>query len=79
MSKCPSLRSLDEERAEIAYSRRQVKHTLYEDPVTHQFALIKLPNKFIDGDPLDIPPTDRWFATREEAIASLAELLNLEE
>jgi hypothetical protein len=56
-----------------------VKHTLYEDPITHRFALIKLPDKFMDGDPLHVPPTDRWFATREEAIASLAELLNLED
>jgi hypothetical protein len=56
-----------------------VKHTLYEDPVTHRFALIKLPDKFIDGDRVHIPPTNRWFATREEAVASLAELLNLED
>jgi hypothetical protein len=56
-----------------------VKHTLYEDPVTHQFALIRLPEKFIEGDTLPIPPTDRWFASREEAIASLFELLNLED
>jgi hypothetical protein len=56
-----------------------VKHTLYEDPITHRFALIKLPDKFLDGDPLHIQPTDRWFATRDEAIASLPELLDLEE
>jgi hypothetical protein len=56
-----------------------VKHTLYEDPVTHQFALIRLPEKFIEGDALHVPPTGRWFASREEAIASLAELLNLED
>ena len=56
-----------------------MKHTLYEDPVTHQFALIRLPEKFIEGDILPIPPTDRWFASREEAIASLSELLNLED
>jgi hypothetical protein len=56
-----------------------VKHTLYEDPVTHQFALIRLPEKFIEGDTLPIPPTDRWFGSREEAIASLSELLNIEE
>jgi hypothetical protein len=56
-----------------------VKHTLYEDPVTHQFALIRLPERFIEGDALPIPPTHRWFASREEAIASLSDLLNLEE
>jgi len=56
-----------------------VRHTLYEDPVTHKFALIRLPEKFIEGDTLHIPPTGRWFASREEALASLSELLNLEE
>jgi hypothetical protein len=56
-----------------------VKHTLYEDPITHRFALIRLPEKFIEGDTLPMAPTVRWFASREEAIASLSELLNLEE
>jgi hypothetical protein len=56
-----------------------MKHTLYEDPVTHKFALIPLPAKFIDGDKLPIPPTARWFETRDEAVRSLPELLNQDE
>lgn len=53
-----------------------MKHTLYEDPKTHKFALIRLPDKFADGDALPIQPTDRWFSTREEALAALPELFN---
>ena len=56
-----------------------MKHTIYEDPVTHKFALLRLPNKFIEGDKLPVSATDRWFDTREDAIAALSELLNLEE
>jgi hypothetical protein len=56
-----------------------MKHTIYEDPVTHKFALIRLPHKFADGDKLPISPLDRWHATREEAVAALPELLNLDE
>jgi hypothetical protein len=54
----------------------QMKHTLYEDPITHKFALVRLPDKFADGDPVPVLPTDQWFDTREEAIAALPELLN---
>ena len=53
-----------------------VKHTLYEHPITHKFALIRLPEKFADGDAVPILPTDRWFSTYEEAVAALPELLN---
>ena len=55
-----------------------MKYTLYEDPVTHRFALVRLPDKFVDDDKLLILPTERWFDSREEAIAALPELLNLE-
>ena len=55
-----------------------MKYT-YEDPVTHKYALLRLPDKFVDGDRLPIVPTDRWFASREEAVAALPELLNREE
>ena len=27
-----------------------MKYTLYEDPVTHKFALVRLPDKFVDDD-----------------------------
>jgi hypothetical protein len=53
-----------------------VQHTIYEDPITHQFAIIRLPVNFADGDKLPIPPTARWFGTREEAVAALPDLLN---
>ena len=53
-----------------------MKHTIYEDPVTHKFALIRLPDKFVDGDKLPVPPTARWFDSHEEAVAGLAELFN---
>ena len=49
------------------------------DPVTLTFALLRLPDKFVDGDRLPIVPTDRWFDSREEAVAALPELLNREE
>jgi hypothetical protein len=38
-----------------------------------------LPERFIEGDKLPIPPTDRWFDSRDEAVAALPELLNREE
>jgi hypothetical protein len=56
-----------------------MKHTLYEHPITHRFALIRLPQKFAEGDALPILPTDKWFGTREEALQALPTLLNLDE
>ena len=56
-----------------------MKHALYEHPVTHQFALIRLPNQFADGDPLAIPPSNHWFSSRQEAMAALPELFNQNE
>jgi hypothetical protein len=56
-----------------------MKYTLYEDPRTHAFALLALPARFIEGDALPVSDVDRWFASRDEAIAALPELLNLEE
>ena len=58
---------------------RAMKYTIYEDPLTHKFMLLRLPNQFVDGDELPILPTDRWFDSREEAVAALPELLNREE
>jgi hypothetical protein len=51
-----------------------MKHALYEHPITHKFALIRLPRQFADGDPVPTPPTDHWFSNREQAIAALPEL-----
>jgi hypothetical protein len=55
-----------------------MRYTLYEHPVTHKFALVRLPDKFVDDDKLPILPTEQWFDNREEAIAALPELLNRE-
>jgi hypothetical protein len=56
-----------------------MKYTIYEDPRTHAFALVALPRRFVEGDKLPISDVDRWFASRDEAIAALPELLNREE
>jgi hypothetical protein len=56
-----------------------MRHVLYEHPVTHEFALIRLPDRFAEGDAVPILPDDRWFRTREEAVAALPELLNQDE
>ena len=55
-----------------------MKYTIYEDPITHKFAIAQLPDKFVAGDKLLIPPADRWFDSHEEAIAALPELLDRE-
>jgi hypothetical protein len=55
-----------------------MRYTLYEHPVTHKFALVRLPDRFVDDDKLPILPTERWFDSREKAIAALPELLNRE-
>jgi hypothetical protein len=56
-----------------------MKFTIYEHPITHAFALLALPNRFVDGDALPVGDVDRWFGSREEAIAALPDLLNREE
>jgi hypothetical protein len=56
-----------------------MKYTIYEDLLTHKFALLPLPSQFVEGDKLPIVVTDRWFGSRAEAIAALPELLNREE
>ncbi len=56
-----------------------MKHVLYQDPLTHKFALIRLPKRFADGDAVPISPSDRWFSTREEAVAALTELFTQDE
>ena len=55
-----------------------MRYTVYEHPVTHKFALVRLPDKFVDDDELPILPTERWFDNREDAIAAVPELLNRE-
>ena len=53
-----------------------MKYTIYEDPITHRFAHLPLPRRFLDGDELPAVVTERWFTSHEAAIAALAELLD---
>ena len=53
-----------------------MRHAIYEDPISRKFALVRLPGRFVEGDTLPLLPTDRWFETREEALAALTELLD---
>lgn len=56
-----------------------MKHTLYEDPITHKFAVVRLPSRHLEGDTVPIPATTRWFGTREEAVATLSDLFEQDE
>jgi len=56
-----------------------MKHTIYEDPVRRRFAVIRLPPRFVEGDALPVPPSTRWFETRAEALATLADLFEQDE
>ena len=56
-----------------------MKHTLFEHPVTHQFAMIRLPPRFTEGDRVVLPPRVQWFDTREEALATLPNLFDQED
>jgi hypothetical protein len=47
--------------------------------LSHRFALVRLPYQFLEGDPLPISPTDRWFETRDQAVKALPELLDRED
>ena len=56
-----------------------VRHTIYEDPVTHKFALVRVPANFIDGDKLEIPATAHWLTSREDAVGALRSLFDVDE
>jgi hypothetical protein len=56
-----------------------MRYTIYEDPITHAFTLVGLPQEFVDGDKIFIPSDLRWFATHDEALAALSALLNEDE
>jgi hypothetical protein len=56
-----------------------MKYTIYEDPITHRFAHLPLPSRFLDGDQLPAVATDRWFDSHEAALAALSELLDRED
>ena len=53
-----------------------MRHTLYEDPITRKFAVIRLPSRYVEGDKLPIPPTACWFGTRDEALVTLSQLFD---
>ena len=56
-----------------------MKYAIYQNPFTHQFAIVRVPPRFQDGDKLPLLNDERWFTTREAAIAALPELLNRDE
>ena len=56
-----------------------MRHILYEDPLTHKFALIKLPARYVEGATVPIPLTARWFNTRQEALATISDLFVCDE
>ncbi|HET9834663.1 MAG TPA: hypothetical protein VFP91_23240 [Vicinamibacterales bacterium] len=56
-----------------------MKYALYEDPITHKFAVIALPREFSLGDSMPRPQADRWFETRDQAAATLRDLLDRDE
>jgi hypothetical protein len=56
-----------------------MRYTIYEDPVTLKVAWLPLPDKFVEGDRLPAVTTERWFDSREEAVAALSELFNRDE
>ncbi len=53
-----------------------MKYALYEDPRTHLFTYLRLPPRFVEGDPLPEADKDCWFASHGEAVAAVAQLLD---
>jgi hypothetical protein len=56
-----------------------MKYAIYEDPITHRFAHLPLPSRYVDGDELPAVVTDRWFDSHDAALAGLIELLDRDE
>jgi hypothetical protein len=56
-----------------------MKYTIYEHPLTHLFAFVALPRGYVEDDELPPVDIDRWFSSREDAIAALPALLDLDE
>jgi hypothetical protein len=56
-----------------------MKYTIYEDPITHRFAHLPLPGRFLEGDRLPPIVTDRWFDSHPAAVAALSDLLARDE
>jgi len=53
-----------------------MKYAVYEHPVTHKFALVPLPARFVEGDAVPLTNNERWFVTRDAAIATVRDLLD---
>ena len=60
-------------------TEKAMRHVVYENPRTRQLTLVEVPRQFVEGDALPIPSTARWFTTREELVASLTELFEIDE
>ena len=56
-----------------------MKYMMYEDTITHRFALLPLPSQFVDGDALPAITIDRWFDSHAAAVAALPELFTRDE
>jgi len=56
-----------------------MRYTIIEDPLTHRFAFVPLPPRFVEGDKLPVVVPDRWFVSRADAVAALPDLLNRDE
>jgi hypothetical protein len=56
-----------------------MRYTIYEHPLTHLFAFVALPHGCVESEELPSAATGRWFDSREEALAALPALLDLEE
>jgi hypothetical protein len=53
-----------------------MKYAVYEHPVTHKFALVLLPTRFVEGDAVPLTNSEQWFDTRDAAIATVRNLLD---
>jgi hypothetical protein len=53
-----------------------MKYAVYEHPITRKFALVPLPTPFVEGDPVPLRHNEQWFDTRDEAIATVRDLLD---
>jgi hypothetical protein len=56
-----------------------MRYTIYQCPQTRKFALVPVPARFDEGDKILTVAADRWFGSREEAAASVRQLLDREE
>src|SRR4029453_15039125 len=58
---------------------RRMKYMIYEDAITHRFAFLPLPNRFVDGDALPAIAIDRWFDSPPAPVGALPELFTRDE